>query len=184
MPFAIRKVGNRWEIIRADTKEHIGYASTKQKAAISKAIRERAAKDKGEQLSEGTMEIDGKKYELVPEDLAEEQSGGSAAAYGLKKRDGKMWVPVGFLKKLKKEFEEVKEELAETKLSEEKPDMKNMSKFVNDIAHKTLADEPIDKKVSVKDFEKIVKAGFLDSATEDDLDDEVQAEIKKKGGLE
>ncbi len=177
MPFAVRKKGNRWEIIRADTGAHVGWSSTEWKAKASARVREEASKEKGEQLSE-TMEIEGKKYERVPDDLAEEQSGGSAACYGLKKRDGKMWVPIGRLKNLQREFDEIKEEL---NLSEEKPDMKNMSKFVKSVASKVLADEP---KVTPEEFKKISDFGLLDAAIEDGIDDDVEKEIGEMGGID
>lgn len=183
MPFVVRKKGNRWEIIRADTGAHVGWSDTEWKAKASARVREEAAKEKGEKLSEGIMEIEGKKYERIPDDLLEKLSGGAAAAYGVKKRDGIGYVPVGRLKALQKEFECIEEELS-TGLSEEKPDMKNMSKFVRIIANKALAEEPIEKRVSPEKFKKIVEFGLLDGPIEDDIDEDVKKEIGEMGGID
>lgn len=41
MPHKARKSGKRWAIVRADTGKVVGHSSSKRKATISAAIRDR-----------------------------------------------------------------------------------------------------------------------------------------------
>jgi hypothetical protein len=41
MPHTVRKRGNRWAIVRADTGKVVGHSSTKRKAIIGAAMRDR-----------------------------------------------------------------------------------------------------------------------------------------------
>ena len=57
------------------------------------------------------MEIEGRNYERIPDSIKENLSGSIAAAFGIKIRDGKGWVPKGKLEALVNLDKEITQEL-------------------------------------------------------------------------
>jgi len=143
MPWAVRKSGNKWAIYKPDTGEVVGHSTSKKKAQAS--VRARYAGTHGEfseniqnmsdfvrkvvlchELNEielEELEIEGKIYERVPDSIKDNLSGGIAAAFGIKIRDGKAWVPKGKLEALVELDNEISEEMqfGEVKLFEFDP---------------------------------------------------------------
>ncbi len=135
MPYGIKRKGNKWEIYKKDTGEHVGYSKSKRNASISVWIREREARKKGEQLHQPPircmsdfvrkvnlmcelneveleeMEIEGKTYARISDSIFHNLSGAGAAFFGCKIRDGKGWVPKERLEALIKTDKSITEDL-------------------------------------------------------------------------
>jgi len=137
MPWNVRKKGNKWEIYKSDTGEVVGYSDTKEKAEASVRARYWGASKKGEKLTETVdnmtnyvnvianrvlkenIEIEGKEYEPIPDDVLDALSGSMAVMFGVKIRDGIGYTPVGRAKSLIKQARELcekrKKKLCENK---------------------------------------------------------------------
>lgn len=134
MPWGIRKKGDRWEIFRKDTGAHVGFSKSRRDAAISVSIREKAARKKGEKLHQPIrsmsdfvrkvnltyelnqveleeIEIEGRTYARMPDSVFHNLSGNFAAAFGVKTRGGKGYVPKEKLEALVKLDKEITEEM-------------------------------------------------------------------------
>jgi hypothetical protein len=128
MPWSTKKQGNKWVIIRSDTGQVVGHSDSKANAEAS--IRARYASKHGHRMGEPAIrnmrefvrdvvtkilaeerDIDGQIYTLVPQDIREALSGSMAAAFGIVKRDGQMWVPKGKAQALAKTHAEIEKDL-------------------------------------------------------------------------
>lgn len=125
MPWGVRKQGSKFAIYRKDTGKVVGHSNSRQKAEAS--IRARYANSKefsdynrnmskfvksvANKVLTEKLEIEGKTYALVPEEIGSGLSGSIAMAFGVKKRDGKIWVPAERLEELKELDAEIREEL-------------------------------------------------------------------------
>ena len=135
MPWDVKKSGSKWAIYKPGSGKVVGHSTSKAKAEASVRARYWAAGKKGEKLSDNQiqnmpdfvhkvvlaqelneieleeMEIEGRNYERIPDSIKENLSGSIAAAFGIKIRDGKGWVPKGKLEALVNLDKEITQEL-------------------------------------------------------------------------
>lgn len=137
MPWEVKKSGNKYAIYRSDTGKIVGHSTSRKKAEASVKARYWATSKKGEKLHDSgtgnisafaraialtielndieqdTKDIGGIIYCRIPDSILQELSGSAATFLGVKKIEGKGYVPKDRYDELIEANEEIQNMVAE-----------------------------------------------------------------------